>query len=238
VRPGGGIASQTAAGARGARCTLIDSLRGLAILYIAFDHTLVPVCRLLGVLPGDDALLAAYKAFDLATNGTRITALMLAAGLFLERSCAKGTRRFLWSRASGLLWPLALWSSIQVLTLAMLLPAERSLDLSGGVLDLVRHWLQLSGQFWFLYVLILCQLVFLAVRRLDPHVVLAGAAAAFAGSLLLDVMQVRGLAIAPFRELGHLFIFCWLGHMCSAAIIGGRAVPHPARAGSRRSAPR
>lgn len=203
----------------------ISAVRGAALIYIVFDHT---VGELAARFPSGGSLwadfLRAYDAFDYATAGTRIPVLFFLAGLFVERSAARGVVRFITGRMRTLVWPLALWWLVQ--TLAFLfepwrtelfsdVKLEGALHVMAGVTTfdprrVLSGWWLMSGALWFLDVLIVYLTLFLLLRKLPKMLVLIAAGVWFVASLYFTTAWDGGPYGPMLVALGRYFIFFWL----------------------------
>lgn len=83
------------------------------------------------------------------------------AGLFAAKSLTKGTGLFLREKGVTLLWPYLLWSIVSIV-----LGVWGSGQVNGTITyaSIGEIWRTPVYQYWFLYVLLICQLILLAVR--------------------------------------------------------------------------
>jgi fucose 4-O-acetylase-like acetyltransferase len=113
------------------------------------------------------------------------------AGLFAAKSLAKGTGPFLRDKGVTLVWPYILWSVVSI-TLGVLG--------SGAVNGLITFasmggiWRTPVYQYWFLYVLLICQLLLLVVRA-DCRLV----AALTLASAVIGITPVLGMLSFAFN---------------------------------------
>ncbi len=127
------------------------------------------------------------------------------AGLFVQRSIAKGASAFLRDKVLTLVYPYFLWS---IISIAFGLLATGSVNHQIDASAFIMLWRDPVYQYWFLYALLLCQMVTL-ITRADwrVNVLLCGASASgiwFAGvgmvSLTLTYYLYFGIGVlvAPF----------------------------------------
>jgi fucose 4-O-acetylase-like acetyltransferase len=85
----------------------------------------------------------------------------LLAGLFAAKSLAKGAGPFLRDKGVTMLWPYLLWSVVSIV-----LGVLGSGAVNGPITyaSIGEIWRTPVYQYWFLYVLLICQLILLAVR--------------------------------------------------------------------------
>jgi hypothetical protein len=207
-------ASEVQSAARPAeRVEFAYTLRGYALFWFVLDHAM----RATEQLFHDPWLVRDQRSlFDIVddiTEGTRLPLLMFLAALFVERGLRHGLRDFLDKRLRYLAWPWLLWTAVGVVTLngmGRLGLEVPPIGYDHFVSMLWRPYLQT----WFLYDLLVFNLVFLAAWRLgiDRRIVLAVAVALFVASLCVDDVDLSGIARAA-RHVGRWFLFYWLGIM-------------------------
>jgi fucose 4-O-acetylase-like acetyltransferase len=85
----------------------------------------------------------------------------ILAGLFAAKSLAKGAVPFLRDKGVTLVWPYILWSVVSIV-----LGVLGSGAVNGPITyaSIAEIWRTPVYQYWFLYVLLICQLILLAVR--------------------------------------------------------------------------
>jgi hypothetical protein len=76
--------------------------------------------------------------------------------------------------------------------------------------QLLSMWWKPQYQTWFLYDLIVYNVVYLAVRAVDRRLVLAVAVALFAASSWFGDVEMSSLVGKGIRHFGRLFLFYWL----------------------------
>ena len=201
-------------------------LRGLALIYIVFDHIVEFLLKLHHPGSAKHDVLPVFDLLDRMTEGTRLPLLMFLAGLFVERGICKGESQFIVARLKGLVWPLVLWSVFHIFILSRL--THNPIDLLSGDL---RYFLQrgahLTNSIWFLHALTLYIALFLVVRRSNPWHVLAFAIVWFMASVVLEFQETRGVVGAFVHVFGQLFVFFWLAHMLSGWVIDEKAAVPP-----------
>jgi hypothetical protein len=77
--------------------------------------------------------------------------------------------------------------------------------------QLLSMWWKPQYQTWFLYDLIVFNVVYLAVRAVDRRLVLAVAVALFAASSWFGDVEMSSLVGKGIRHFGRFFLFYWLG---------------------------
>jgi hypothetical protein len=212
------------------RVLFLAALRGAALLYIVFDHTVAEIePRVDPASPAWSAFVAGYDLIDQVTTGTRIPALYFLAGLFLERSIARGVWRFITTRLRTLVWPLLVWGLLQTVVFTYTPLRSATFDawvghglsyFTAGLTTFdptlaLRGWWRLSGSLWFLDGLVIFLGLFLILRWLPKWLVLAFAAAWFVVSLVFAPVDGAGPAGAIVVNFGHYFLFFWLAVMTS-----------------------
>ncbi len=167
----------------------VDVSRGIGIILVVWGH----------VLRGN---------FDLSTTSWarhsdrwiyafHMPLFFLLAGLFLYPAIARGRVRFLRSRWWPIVWPYLLWSIVIGL---VEVATARFVNSPIAVSDIVMIPIIPIEQFWFLYVLLMCQLVVLATW---PSLIGLGAAVA-AGLFLLTIVGGEWIGIRSFQYLPYV----------------------------------
>ena len=168
----------------------VDISRGLGIILVVYGHVL------LGHFGSDQpAWVTAQAAFIYAFH---MPLFFMLSGLFLWSSL--GRDGFLRSRWSQLIYPYFLWSLVTV-TLEIVLARYVNSPLTTR--DALLIPFVPFEQFWFLYALMVCQLVALLAYPRKSLLMLA----AFLGTILLAVVGggwivIRSFEYLPFVVLG------------------------------------
>ena len=183
----------------------LDAARGINILMVVAVHGvhgLVEAGRL-SATPGYVAVNAAAYAF-------RMPLFFFLAGLFAAGDLPRGPGAFLRHRLAVIAYPYLLWSLIQGGLSAMLsnyvndpVPATQLLFLG---------W-QPFGQFWFLYVLMLCHAALLACGR--RGLLLAAVPGVAVASLIGSATMTGTLC----TYLPYFAVGAWLGGKRLAALV-------------------
>jgi len=184
------------------------------------DHAVVFTEASFGydVGPGNRSL---YHVFDDITEGTRLPILMFLAALFVDRGFNADARSFITKRIRYLVWPWLLWTFVTILVLAT--ATKLGNELSPTQFDqLLSMWWKPQYQTWFLYDLIVFNVVYLAARTVDRRLVLAVAVALFAASSWLGDMEMLSLVGKGIRHYGRFFLFYWLGIVLSRWVLSRR----------------
>jgi fucose 4-O-acetylase-like acetyltransferase len=221
---------------RPGRIEFLGATRGAAILYIVFNHIIDYVRQLdLSASSLWDGAIQVYTKFDFATAGTRLPILILMTGLFLERSLARGTGRFIASRTTSLLWPLILWGLVQAVIFSFnpeLTPWRGQQEREGLILlgtSLASFepvwafyaWSLVSDQLWFLNMLAVFLLLYLFARRLPRALLFSLALILFVVSIALNgpLAPKWSPALWILTRLGPFFLFFVLGTMMSDWVV-------------------
>ena len=138
----------------GKRLDWVDTARGIGIIFVVYGHALRGHMSSGAFSPSWHADMQ-----DRLIYAWHMPLFFFLAGLFVQQSLAKGARRFLHDKAVALVYPYFLWSIVSIL-LAML--AAGATNGTAGLSDLTGLWREPVFQYWFLYALLLCQLVTLA----------------------------------------------------------------------------
>ncbi|WP_420141080.1 acyltransferase family protein [Sphingomonas sp.] len=185
------MASDGASGRR--RLDWIDAARGIGILLVVYGHAIR------GVVAAGMYRSPALDAQDALIYAFHMPLFFFVSGLFAVRRPDDRAVDFVWSRLTSLAWPYLLWSVVQSLvTLAL----ASSVNNKIGRGDLVSILWQPVAQFWFLYALLLCQLLLLLPRPL--FYVLALAAVPFTYPFGDNIVSVAT------RDLPYFAAGVWL----------------------------
>jgi fucose 4-O-acetylase-like acetyltransferase len=139
------------------RLDWVDTARGLGIILVVYAHALRGQ-----VSSGAFDLAWHAGAQDRVIYAFHMPLFFFLAGLFAQRSLAKGTPAFLRDKAVTLVYPYFLWATISILLAIAAAGATNGPPGNGG--DIIRLWYTPVYQYWFLYALLICQLVTLATR--------------------------------------------------------------------------
>lgn len=214
------------------RNTFLDCARGVGVCLVVFGH----VQRGLH----DAHLLPAnypYEKIDYPLYTFHMPLFFLLSGLHVFMSLEKGYRHFLSSKFFSIVIPYFVWSIIQG-TAQIVMSGSTNHPLS------FSDWPQLFyapiGQFWFLYALLVWQLIALACHRVKPALFVIAIAAFVLGCLRTDdflslVMKMgiffaAGAAIGPELEKyvariakPGFFVICCSVFVISLYLIWGSA---------------
>jgi len=186
------MTAKTAVSAAHARIAWIDAARGIGIILVVYGHA----------LRGQMAAHLYPTSAASLWQDRLIYAFHMPLFFFLSGLFARiGTSRsgFVLKRLRSLAWPYLLWSLVQGL---MSMAAGRYANAPIRFDELIRIGWQPIGQFWFLYALLLCDLLLLLPRilffTLVPVLVI--------GSALSGRANIATLAAAdlPYFALGVL----------------------------------
>lgn len=204
------------------RNTFFDCTRGLGICLVVFGH----VQRGLS----DAHLLPAnypFEQIDFTLYTFHMPLFFLLAGLYVWPALEKGRMPFIRSKFVAIVVPYFVWSIIQGgVQVAMSHSTNHPLSLS----DWPMLFYAPLGQFWFLYALMIWQLVAFACGRRGPALmVIAIAALAFstmlpdpflATSMKMGIFFAAGTAIGPGLERNIASIANWKSFVVCCAGFG------------------
>ena len=180
------------------RSTMVDAVRGMAILLVVVGHTSQGMSAR-GLWHGS-AFAARLNAWMYAFH---MPAFFFMAGLFLASSVAKrGTRRFLQDRASALLWPYAVSELLNVLLLRCF--SQTSPVAHEPLRTLLWNYLTAAGA-WFLPSLFFALAIYALLRRvpLPLLLLLSLVGRAYYQSIPVNFVA-SGLYFLPFVLLGAI----------------------------------
>lgn len=184
------------------RLAWVDAAKGVGIILVVAGHVLGGLIDA-DVVPGHDwfrpGLLAIYLF--------HMPLFFLLSGLFVPARIDRGKGRFLKEVGKGVVWPYFLWGAMQTFV-AYLASSYTNIPVHDFWPELGKMFTQPPAQFWFLYGLLLAQLLALIV------VPLVGASGFFLLSLALYCLDLNALPavfdttsrMLPFFALG-----IWLG---------------------------
>jgi fucose 4-O-acetylase-like acetyltransferase len=178
------------------RVQWIDAARGIGIILVVLGH----VER--GLVSSGIAQSQWWRELDFVLYTFHMPLFFLLAGLNVPRSLGRGARHFLNAKLWTIAFPYFLWSILQG---AILVGLSSLTNGKAGIRDLLSIGWRPMSQFWFLYVLMLCQLTILVVR-IRPRLIACLAVAAFAASQFLPQNGVpeRYMHALPFFAAGIL----------------------------------
>lgn len=199
------------------RTAWIDAARGLGITLVVLGHAER------GMVAAGIAHGTTWTWMDYGIYTFHMPLFFVLAGLNVPASLAKGQLRFLEAKLWTVAYPYVLWSLIQG---SILVALSSYTNGQAQVSDLLSVGWRPTAQFWFLYVLMACQLAGMALEP-RPRMLAAAALVSFATSTAL----VRGglteqmLHALPFFAAGVLISKCrlsWGSGLLrgSAAVIG------------------
>jgi fucose 4-O-acetylase-like acetyltransferase len=151
------------------RLAWVDVARGIGIILVVYAHVLrahLPVAKGTGWAATHDHVIYAFH----------MPLFFVLSGLFLWNSVGKGRQQFVSSRWWQMIWPYLFWSAI---TAAIEMVMSRFVNSPMTWHEVMMIPLQPIEQYWFLYALLIHQLVIAALwprKWLLIPVVLAGLA--------------------------------------------------------------
>jgi len=138
------------------RIKWMDTARGIAILLVVMGH----VER--GIVNAGIATEAYWLDLDYTLYIFHMPLFFFLAGINVPHGLKRGVKPFLQNKLQTILYPYFLWSVIQG---AILITLSSVANGNAKISDLLQIGWKPMGQFWFLYVLMLCQIVICIVYR-------------------------------------------------------------------------
>lgn len=182
----------------------VDIARGIGIVLVVYGHAWRGLVSA-HLLP--DAGIGVR--LDVAIYAFHMPLFFLLAGLHLEQGVRRGRGRFILNRVKSVAYPYILWSLIQG-TLQVLLAGKTNQTMTWH--DVASIGVRPIGQFWFLYALFLCQVVFALAppgRRRETIGLLAIAAIIVTTRWGSPNMLLTALYFLPFVAMGVMFPARW-----------------------------
>lgn len=136
----------------------VDAARGIGIVLVVYGHAERGLVAA-DIYPATSSILLQ----DELIYAFHMPLFFLLSGLFAGRSAERGAGPFLRSRLTSIIYPYFLWSILQV---SLNIAAGSLVNTPDAWATLVRIAWVPTGQLWFLYALLLCQLPLLLPRRL------------------------------------------------------------------------
>ena len=197
-------AVQDSAEAKSGRTAWIDIARGLGIILVVYGHVLRG-----NLLTADPSSWGARQ--DHVIYAFHMPLFFMLAGLFLWQSVGKGRLRFVKDRWWQMIYPYLLWSLVTALTE---LAFARWVNTPIGWNDLLFIPINPIEQYWFLYALLIAQMIAVLVYPRKWLLVLAGVAG----------LSAVPLPIGPWIFSGALVHLPYVifGVLC-AAVLQSRA---------------
>ncbi|UEM21501.1 acyltransferase [Skermanella mucosa] len=169
----------------------MDTLRGMAIVLVIFDHALYHA------MLNSDSVPQWIATLSLIFNPLRMPLMVFLSGMLLSPSLRKGAPEYLAGKTRNILYPYVLWSTVYVSLWVVAAPFSGTPH-SWSELLMIPYAPQ--GHMWFLHNLFLFYMIMLALQRVSRLVV---AAVALAASGLVDFWYLdRFLFLLGFFALG------------------------------------
>ncbi|EWY39284.1 hypothetical protein N825_07395 [Skermanella stibiiresistens SB22] len=173
----------------------MDTLRGMAIILVIFDHALYQATQSSVSVP------EWANTLTLMFNPLRMPLMVFLSGMLLSPSLRKGAPEYIAGKTRNILYPYILWSLIYGSLWVLAAP------ISGTP----HYWSELAmipyapqGHLWFLHNLFIFYLIMLALRRVSRLTI---AVVALAVSGLIDFWYIdRFLFLLGFFALGDLAV--------------------------------
>jgi fucose 4-O-acetylase-like acetyltransferase len=138
------------------RLDWVDTARGIGIILVVYGHALRGHVSAGAFDPAWHADMQ-----DAVIYSFHMPLFFFLAGLFVRRSLAKGARVFLREKAVTLVYPYFLWSVVSV---ALAVLAAGAVNSPKNIDAIVTLGTKPVYQYWFLYALVICQLLALLTR--------------------------------------------------------------------------
>ncbi len=211
----------------GHRYDWVDYAKGMGIILVVYGHAVR------GVFASPIHLSEHFfHISDTAVYAFHMPLFFFLSGLFAARSLAKGARSFAWSKLKTIAYPYVLWSLIQG-GIQIVLSGYTNHPMSWRALTEIG-WAPI-GQFWFLYVLLMCHALYALAARLSPRTLLwAGLAlwvtSYFVGNDILSMFLFNflfyagGALYADSVDLSPLRVRRWAALALVAAFAAGEAL--------------
>jgi fucose 4-O-acetylase-like acetyltransferase len=164
-----------------------DNARGIGIILVVYGHVLRGLADA-GLLPGAAAGHALLLS-DYAIYTFHMPLFFLLSGLNAPASLHRSRIRFVRGKLRTIVYPYLLWSVLQGL---MQWSVSRYANHPFSLASLARIFWEPFGQFWFLYALLICQLI--AAAFVDPRIAERGEPSAM--RLWHRQAAVAGVALA------------------------------------------
>lgn len=162
----------------------MDRLRGVAVLLVIVWHA-VSIPTFFG-----QPMPTIVVEINDALSPYRIPALLVLSGMLLDRSLRKPLGRYYWGKVANIVWPLLVWSSIQLL-------GNPALDGTS-----VAYWIGGSSYLWYLVVVGFCYAIGPIVRWVPAVVVAAALILLAAFSTVTNTTVVMIFENAPYFFIG------------------------------------
>jgi fucose 4-O-acetylase-like acetyltransferase len=131
----------------------VDTARGIGIILVVYGHALRG-----HVTSGAFDPVWHADVQDDVIYAFHMPLFFFLAGLFAQRSLAKGAGHFLRDKALTLVYPYFLWS---VVSIALGLAAANMVNTAIDAAAIADLWRTPVYQYWFLYALLICQIIML-----------------------------------------------------------------------------
>lgn len=213
------LACETPRPAAKPRITWIDAAKGVSITFVVVYHLFLGLDkRVTGVPAFWDEVLNPVLTL------VRMPLFFFVSGMFIARSVKKETWTFVSDKLATVVYPYLLWQTLQF-SLAKLSGAKEIVGVSGEATwdklpMLLVGYPKPYGQFWFLYVLFMAMMAYLAMSKLRfPTWVIAilGVFFFYEGHLLLEWLRLTEWG--PAYQLRTYFIYLSLGAIAAPVIL-------------------
>ena len=165
------------------RLQWVDVARGIGIILVVYGHALRAQVTSGQFDPRWNAV-----AQDTVIYAFHMHLFFFLAGLFVAGSVEKGVKPFLTEKAATIAYPYILWSSVSIMLGAAASGATNYAVNTGQILSI---WYTPVYQFWFLYVLFICNIAALLIRASrKAAVLLVLASCAGLGTVLPGMISV------------------------------------------------
>jgi fucose 4-O-acetylase-like acetyltransferase len=182
-------------GMTSSRSLWIDVARGIGIVLVVYGH----------VLRGfvSRGLIAApwAKLHDSVLYAFHMPLFFFLSGLLIERGLRKGRIAFVFDKLPTIVWPYLVWSVVQTVLAHYFSPGTPT---DVGLAALLRIYAHPIAEYWFLYALILCQIL-IAVTGTRRWLLLLISAIGLSGAAMpIPTMGAIALGYFPFVAAGMI----------------------------------
>jgi len=182
------------------RLDFIDIAKGIGILLVVYGHALRGLASAL-LVRQDSALFIV----DYVIYAVHMPLFFVLSGLFFETSLTKAPTRFWRGRVKTIAYPYLLWSLLQGSIQVMMSGSGATNTALGWDRLVTILWAPISP-FWFLYALLVANILAALVRNAPQVIVIGTAFLAFFASLALPAYPV-------LNDIAYGFVYFFVGIM-------------------------
>jgi uncharacterized membrane protein YcfT len=201
------------------RITWVDAAKGVSITFVVVYHLFLGLDSRVSGVPAfwDDVLNPVLTL-------VRMPLFFFVSGMFIARSVRKDAGTFIVDKLAVVVYPYLLWQTLQF-SIAKLGGAKEIVGVSGEATwsklpMLLAGYPKPYGQFWFLYVLFMAMMAYLAMSKLRfPTWLIAilGVLFFYEGHVLLEWLRLTEWG--PAYQLRTFFVYMALGAIAAPFIL-------------------